>query len=583
MFIKSLAISNKNGIVRQINFHSGMNLIVDETPEQSDAKTGNNVGKTTVLMLIDFCLGSSGKGIYTDPENRKNEYALVKDFLVQTEVLITLTLTENLEDEFSAQLLIERNFLSRKNLIRRINGEKKTEDEFEQTLTNALIPGHYGKKPTFRQIISHNIRYKDLGINNTLRTLDGFTRDDEYETLHLFMLGCDFDQGNAKQNLLSNIKVESAFKARLESLQTRSAYETALSLLDEKIIELNQKKTTFNVNPDFEEDLKKLNRIKYQINSLTSVIGRLKLRREIISEASTEIASDRSAINLQQLRAVYEQVTSKIENIQKSFEELHEFHNRMLDEKARYISKDLPALDSEISAKENDLHSLLTQEATYASKISRSDSFAGLEKLIIELNAMHQRKGEYEATIQQISLVDANLKRLNADLADIDALLFSDEFEDAIKLKLNKFNKYFSEVSQQLYGEQYALKVDATQNKAGQKIYKFTAFNVNFSSGKKQGEISCFDIAYIEFADNEGIPCYHFLLNDKKELMHDNQLIEIAKLVEQPNVNVQFIASILRDKLPSALNDPKYFVLQLSQTDKLFRIENDIEQFGDLS
>ncbi|HHF9672476.1 TPA: DUF2326 domain-containing protein [Escherichia coli] len=65
------------------------------------------------------------------------------------------------------------------------------------------------------------------------------------------------------------------------------------------------------------------------------------------------------------------------------------------------------------------------------------------------------------------------------------------------------------------------------------KIYKFSSFNTNFSSGKKQGEIVCFDIAYILFADEENIPCFHFLLNDKKELMHGNQLVRIANLVER--------------------------------------------------
>jgi hypothetical protein len=37
---------------------------------------------------------------------------------------------------------------------------------------------------------------------------------------------------------------------------------------------------------------------------------------------------------------------------------------------------------------------------------------------------------------------------------------------------------------------------------------------------------------------------------------------------------IQFVASILRDKLPSELNDEQSFVLKLSQSDKLFKIEN---------
>lgn len=103
-------------------------------------------------------------------------------------------------------------------------------------------------------------------------------------------------------------------------------------------------------------------------------------------------------------------------------------------------------------------------------------------------------------------------------------------------------------------------------------MYEFSAFNTNLSSGKKQGEISCFDIAYTLFADAENIPCLHFLLNDKKELMHDNQLLKIAHLVNSKGI--QFVASILKDKLPEELNREEFFVVKLSQRDKLFRIEN---------
>ena len=71
MFLKSLTISNKSKVIREIPFKKGINLIVDETGNQP---TGNSVGKTTVLKLIDFCLGAEAKGIYLDPESRKNEY-----------------------------------------------------------------------------------------------------------------------------------------------------------------------------------------------------------------------------------------------------------------------------------------------------------------------------------------------------------------------------------------------------------------------------------------------------------------------------------------------------------------------------
>ena len=571
MFLKSLAITCGDGtIIRDIQFHPGFNLIVDETRVVNGKETGNNVGKTTVLKLVDFCFGAKAKGIYSDYENKRNEYRLVKDFLVDNKVIISLVLKDDLLQEESREVLIERNFLTRKNKIQRINDNNKTDDEFEETLTDLLFPGHYGNKPTFRQIIAHNIRYRDLSINNTLKNLDKFTRDDEYETLYLFLFGCDFEQGDTKQALRSQINIEEKFKKRLESEQTKSAYETSLALLESEIEELERRKALLNLNPNFESDLDKLNDVKYQVNVVSSEIGRLELRKDLIAEAQSEIQSTESTIDLQQLQQIYQQATSLTSEIQKTFEELYDFHNRMVESKIRFIAQDLPKIDAELTVKREHLTRLLVEEAKLNSVIIQSDSFEVLEQLIVELNARYHTKGVYENTLSQLRAVESELVELNKKLAKIDEELFSDEFALKTKEQVNKFNRYFSSVSHELYGEKYALKVD-TKTVKGRRIYVFTAFNTNFSSGKKQGEITCFDIAYTLFSDEENIPCMHFLLNDKKELMHGNQLMMIANLV---NANgIQFVASILKDKLPEELNKDEYIVLKLSQEDKLFRIE----------
>lgn len=50
-----------------------------------------------------------------------------------------------------------------------------------------------------------------------------------------------------------------------------------------------------------------------------------------------------------------------------------------------------------------------------------------------------------------------------------------------------------------------------------------------------------------------------------------NDTIKHVYLVE--NKNVQFVASILKDKLPEKLKKEDFYVVELSPTDKLFRIE----------
>jgi len=573
MFLKSLQIiNNKNSsVIREIVFRNGINLIVDESEEKI---TGNNIGKTTVLKLIDFCFGANKNNIWQDPENPKEVYALVKDFLIENEVLVVLTLSDSLNSkEEKDDVIIERNFLSsQKTVIRRINGQQYIEEEFENALKELFFPNLTAEKPSFRQIISHNIRYKDLSINNTLKTLDKFTSDAEYETLYLYLLGCEFNEGNQKQGILQNIRQEDNFKKRLEKFQTKSAYETTLSLIENDIEELNIKKSKLNLNENFDSDLNKLNKIKYKINKLSSEISKINIRKELIIEAINDLEAHKSEIDLPQLEQIYNQATDILGELHKSFENMVNYHNQMITEKAKFINNELPNLEQKLKQKYKQLEVLLGQESKLSKLIAKSDSFEELELLISELTEKYRIKGEYENTIQQLQEVEDNLNSYNKELKEIDEALFSDEFEEKVKTQLNKFNKYFSSVSEYLYDEKYALKYEKVTNRKGQRLYKFSAFNTNFSSGKKQGEISCFDIAYILFARNEEIPSMDFLLNDKKELMHDNQLVKIAQFVNENNI--QFVASILKDKLPLELNNPDNFILELSEDNKLFRIEN---------
>lgn len=571
MFIKRLIISSPTEIIRDIEFGSGLNLIIDDTPIDDSKSTGNNVGKTTVLKLIDFCLGATANIIYTDTENKKEVYNVVKDFLVDEEIKITLILTESLNDPEAKQLEIQRNFLTHKKALRKINGKAVLDKEFENELERCIMPEKEAEKPTFRQIISHNIRYKDESINNTLKTLDKFTTDVEYETLYLYLLGCTFNEGAKKQALIAQINQEETFRERLEKKQTKTTYEIALAMVDDEIDALNVKKSSFNLNETLEQDLEFLNATKYKINKISSQISKLEIRKNLIEESVVELEQSISHIDLQQLRLLYNEVTTNISSIQKTFEDLVAYHNNMVVEKVKYISQDLPELSHKLKTSHEELVMLLKEEKELTDKVAKGDSFEELEKIIFELNEKYRIKGEYESIISQLNEVEENINGLNNQIENIDSYLFSGDFEILLKEQVKKFNKLFSSISQELYGEKYALTFKKMTNKKGQQFYKFNAFNANMSSGKKQGEILCFDLAYLLFADEEQLPCLHFLLNDKKELMHDNQLVKVAEFVQSQNI--QLVISILKDKLPTTVLNKAHIAVELSQKNKLFKIE----------
>lgn len=572
MFIKNLKISTENKVIREIAFHNGLNLIVDDTPTDNKQVTGNNVGKTTVLKLIYFCLGGDGKEIYTDTEDKKATYEEVKNYLIDNKVLITLTLTADIQDNAVREVIIERDFAPGRKAITRINGTNVLKKDFEKELSSAIFPGYDLETPSFKQIISHNIRYKDDSVNNTLKTLNKYTTNIEYEALYLFLLGCPHYNGKEKQALVSQISRETLYKDRLEQNQTKNSYEMALALINDEIEKLNHKKAHLNLNETFEADLDMLNNIKYQINRCSATITKLGLRKDIIVEAKQEMAKNISNIDVKPLELLYQESKAFLPELHKTFEDLVSYHNKMIVEKINFITKELPALEDKIQEESAHLKKLLVKEKNLSIKIEKSDSFEDLENIIEALNEQHQKRGEYQTIISQIESAENNLAALHENLNHINDGVYTKEFEEKLKKQITKFNRYFSEISNELYGEQYALNFDKVEDKKSGPIYTFNAFNINMSSGKKQGEILCFDLAYIQFAREEKIPHLDFLLNDKKELLHGNQLIKVADFIK--NNKIQLVVSMLKDKLPTELNDKSNVVLELSQQDKLFKMPN---------
>ena len=204
---------------------------------------------------------------------------------------------------------------------------------------------------------------------------------------------------------------------------------------------------------------------------------------------------------------------------------------QMLDNKVKFISNSLPRIEEQLAGLQEELRQLLLKEDYFTQKVVKSNTYEDLEKLINELNTKFQEKGEYENIIHQIESIEEEISNSEKELQEIDEKLFSETFKSHVQEQVDKFNIIFSQISRLIYDEEYVIKFDSVINKRTKtNIYKFTSFNANLSTGKKMGEISCFDIAYTMFARQENIPCLYFLLNDKKELIHVHQLIKVADL-----------------------------------------------------
>ncbi len=566
MFLKELNIYNGDLLIRGITFHKGINLIIDETKTSDKKESGNNVGKTTVLRLIDFCLGGKGKNIYRDPEfKKKGSNSQVEKFLKNNNIIISLTLKEDLDIETYGEIIIRRNFLSYRNKIQEINGTYFNDKDFLRELKKLIFKSTV-PKPTFRQIIAKNIRDEKLRLLNTIKVLHATTKQEEYEALYFFWLGIPIDESERKQQLLSLIKLEENLQRRLKKEHNLSQIEQSLIIINRNVEKLERKKDNFNLNENYEEDLSKLNSIKSKINSISTQIGQLELRKELIIESKEELEKEIANINVEQIRILYKEAKLLIPNIQKTFEETLQFHNEMLEEKKSFILRELPNIEDKILSLRKNISALIIQEKKISNSLQKSGAFDELEKIISELNKFYEQKGNLEEQKRLWKQSITNIKGYRSELWDIDNVILSKE--DLLKKRITIFNKYFSEISQKLYGEQFILSYD--KNDRGYKL-SISTISGNPGTGKKKGQIAAFDLAYIQFADEIGIECLHFILHDQIENVHDNQITSLLNEIVS-NINCQYVLPVLRDKLPDDIDINQYKVLSLSQQDKLFKI-----------
>lgn len=118
---------------------------------------------------------------------------------------------------------------------------------------------------------------------------------------------------------------------------------------------MNQKKQLFGNNADFEKDLETLDEIKQKINSISTKISSLNIRKSLIEEVIESLNKEISNIDVHQLKTLYDEVKINLSEVTKSFEELVTYHNKMIDEKLKFISSELPDLKLKQNTKQKEL------------------------------------------------------------------------------------------------------------------------------------------------------------------------------------------------------------------------------------
>jgi len=565
MLLSRLTIYNeiKNEEIRTIHFENGLNVISNNENENTSA---NGIGKTTLLALVNFCLGGKGEDIFIDHENNKNINIEARDFLERNEVLLTLVLIKK-----QKEIVINRNFLKGNKAIREINGESIKDKDFKERLTEILFDFNK-EKPSFSWLKGHNFRYKNKSVENCIDIFDGYGNEIRYQDLFLFKLfGKDiFDIYNAQKIDEANKNI----KAILNSITALKGFdpsksESELGVIKNHILALEDKKSFLVLNENYEEDINHLSDLNKELKEETHKHSMFIYRKDLLEKTISELEKSNFDEDLKVLKLIYDEYLDiKDISIHKRFEDLVNYHNSMAKNKIEFLKSNLEEIKEKITNTSNWINKLGEEIFIFEKKFKESVAFEEYNQMILEINQLYEEKGKLEQKIEISYELEKNLEA-NKNLIN-DMPIFSDNFKIDLQHRVDEFNKFFTQVSQEVYGKDYFLSFELkTKKKSGDKYYQFKSNSRVQSSGEKQGEALCFDIACCLYAKANDIPHLSFILNDKKELLDFGKIEKVKEIVEKNNI--QLVFPMLSDKINKYPELKKNIILKLSQHEKLFR------------
>lgn len=566
MQLVSLSIKRGDQVLREITFKDGLNLILDK-PTVSGKQSGNNVGKTTVLRLIDFCLGSDGDEIWQDSEFKSSINQEVYDLLHGTPaVFITLEIS----DKFRGSHSVRRSF--------KVKGQKGTgllyiDDVPQDSITaygdevKNILFGTKARKPSLRQLTPKFVRSSNAVMSKTLKFLGSFGSEVDYEAVHLFLFGF-FNVGVLEERAaLTDRRVVVTRDLQGASRQRKEGEIEQLLLHLRREIEGAQ--TAIQVRgevPEIAAAANSVSEIRAQASDVGSALGRVEGEIASINLAMASLKHDYDNIDYVAVKSIYLEAGKYHEKLQHDWEDLSNFVANLRGRKERFLQQQLNELNEKAAAAYQTLARLQVQEEDFVTALRQTRAFEVALEARADLHEKLKQVGGLEESLNSIQSLRASLE----DIADrLEATRKTVEDGKAqLTQRVFLFNEFFSALSKELYGEQYLLTFDDSKN--GSIVFSLTSVGANVGAGKKVSQTAAFDIAYVKFLRAANINFPTFVCHDGVEAVHGNQLAEL--LTTANALDGQLVLAAIRDKLPgiSATFLEENTILKLSQDDKLF-------------
>ncbi|MBR0555484.1 DUF2326 domain-containing protein [Ciceribacter sp. L1K23] len=503
--------ANKRGF-HTATFQVGVNLVLaDRSKTAGDKDTTNALGKSTLIEIIDFCLGnnaSPNKGLRVEA---LAGWAFTLELTIATKVVAVTRETdspgfiaiEGQTDHWPIKPTLNKEGLSGLDT-------KKWRTILGWAMFGiGELASDAGYKPSARSLLSYFVRNQAAAYNTPFKYFDN-QKTWDIQVHNAFLLGLNWekaaiwqqlkDQKNALEALKQAIKT-GAVDGELASLGELEAERLRLS---NQLEREREALSNFRVLPQYREIEAQANGLTVEIHEMVNanIIDKRRLDRYRDSLRGEDPPTDT------RLEALYAEAGVALPGaVVKTLTDARSFNAKIVSNRRDFIASEVFALESAIAERQIQLATLTNRRAEYLNTLAGQGALEELTQLQDLHAATRLRVDALTTRITQLQQMTTKADTIKVETVALKRSATLD-YEERREV-WSKALSLFSEFSENLYKSPGRLVIDI-----GDTGYKF---DVEIAGSPSEGiskmKIFCYDLMLISFARERGLGI-DFLIHD---------------------------------------------------------------------
>lgn len=535
--MRLLELTSNHGSFRSVRFHpKGLSLIVGrkQNPDDHDREHSfNGVGKSLLLYLVDFCLGSK-------------ENAELSEKLPGWE--FTLSFEAN-----SQTYVVSRSTDNQRQVL--VNEETQPLNKFTEALGKDLFGlAKPVKYLTYRSLISQFIRQGKAAYMAHDQTKDQ-ERQYAKQVRTSYLLGLDENLVDKKRELREEHE-------RLDKLRKNFKNDTLLrdyfygdrdaklelKDLEEEIQRLESEKDSFRVAENYSEMVVQAEETRRQWRAKRNALHLMEGSLQQIARSLKQ----QPDVRADQVETIYAAAKRDLPDmVRRQLSEVSNFHEELIESRTRRLTAEKHRIERRIDELKPELQDLERRKDEFVEFLG---SHGALDEYEALLQRLAEKKRQAERLTEYKKLEEEYRKRANENKLDMSREnVRTGEYLDAAQSLTEEISDRFRTMARRIYpGKTSGLKI---QSNDGNNLLRFDIeprIQADASDGIAETKLFCFDMTVLLGRRNHRMD---FLMHDSRLYpnIDPRQRVELFRIAYEYSQkhDFQYIASLNQDNLES--------------------------------